>query len=293
LLEDSSPWDMASGSWISRPLGSEGNEDEMDLIRGDVRDEHILASALRGVEAVVHLAAKVDVRESIIRPSIYHEVNSTGTLKLLEAARKAGVSKFILASSCAVYGEAVRVPIDEGHPTSPLSPYAASKLAAEAYCHAYAMAYGLKVAILRLFNVYGPGQRDAYAGVIKRFIERVRRGRPPVIYGSGQQVRDFVHVQDVVEAFAQALKYDGRSPVTLNIGSGKGTKIVELAELVCRLAGWDELRPIRARARRGEIFVSVASIERAAKELHYRPKVSLEDGIRQQLMGAKSIEVAQ
>jgi UDP-glucose 4-epimerase len=143
------------------------------------------------------------------------------------------------------------VPIDEAHPMLPLSPYADSKLAAEAYCHAYARAYGMNTVILRFFNIYGPGQRNTYAGVIQRFIDGVLRSKSPIIYGSGQQVRDFLHVQDATEAIARSLAYEGESHTTFNIDSGKATEIIDLAKLIFRLAGREELKPVRARARKG------------------------------------------
>jgi UDP-glucose 4-epimerase len=148
----------------------------------------------------------------------------------------------------------------------------------------------MNTVILRFFNIYGPGQRNTYAGVIQKFIDRVLRSISPIIYGSGQQIRDFLHVQDATEAIARSLAYEGESHTTFNIDSGKATEIIDLAKLIFRLAGGEELKPVRARARKGEIHMSLANIEKATKKLNFHPEVSLEIGIKQLLTSQELIQ---
>jgi len=253
--------------------------DGASVVKGDLRFASAVERALDGVDVVYHLAALTDVRESVRRPRLYHRVNADGTLNLLEGCRRAGVKRVIYVSSCAVYGEPVRLPIDENHPTNPLSPYAASKLAAEAYCRSYAFCYGFDVAVFRLFNVYGPRQSDDYAGVISEFVRRVCNGEPPVIYGSGEQSRDFIYVSDVVECLVKAIDLSGFE--VFNLGSGRAMTINELAELVLRLSGRSGLEPVRVEGRRGEVFASVADVSKVERVLGFRAKKPLEEGIKE------------
>ena len=253
--------------------------DGASLVKGDLRFAPMVERALDGVDAVYHLAALTDVRESVKKPRLYHRVNVDGTLNLLEGCRSAGVRRLVYVSSCAVYGEPVRLPISEDHPTNPLSPYAASKLAAEAYCRSYAFCYGFDVTVFRLFNVYGPRQSENYAGVISRFVKRVCEGKPPIIYGSGEQSRDFIHVGDVVECLAKAIDLSGFD--VFNLGSGKAVTVNELAELVLRLSGRTELKPVRVKGRRGEIFASVADVSKVERVLGFKAKKPLEEGIKE------------
>ncbi|MCD6369431.1 MAG: GDP-mannose 4,6-dehydratase [Thermoproteales archaeon] len=230
-------------------------------------------------DAVVHAAALISVDESMRKPLLYHKVNSTGTLNVLRACVKAGCTQIVYLSSAAVYGNPVNLPIDECHPLNPLSPYGASKLSGELYVRVYE-AYGLKSTVLRLFNVYGPGQSREYAGVIMRFIERVKKGLPPIIFGDGKQTRDFIYVDDVVSAVELALKK--RVSGVFNIATGQPVTILGLAKIICRLAGLD-LKPVFQDPRPGDIRHSYASIEKARKKLKWRPEVSLETGLRKLL----------
>ncbi|MCC6050604.1 MAG: SDR family NAD(P)-dependent oxidoreductase [Thermofilum sp.] len=261
--------------------GSEANlkglEGTVRVVRGDVRDPRSVGEAARGAEGVVHLAALIDVAESVEKPDLYFDVNVRGTLNVLETARSAEV--FVFASSAAVYGDPVRLPIAEDHPLRPLSPYGATKVAGEALVHAYAAARGFRPVILRLFNVYGPKQSRAYAGVVTEFVKRVLRGEPPLIYGDGTQSRDFVFVDDVVEYFVRALRTEEVRGI-YNVGSGKAVSVLELAELVAKVLGRPELKPVHAPPRPGDIKHSVADISRAVRDFGYRPRVALEEGLR-------------
>jgi len=200
------------------------------------------------------------------------EVNATGTLNLLIASLNRGVERLVYLSTCAVYGEPEYVPVDEIHPTNPISPYAASKLAAEHYCKAFQQAYGLKTIVLRPFNVYGPRQND---GVVAQFVQRVKKGGLPIVYGNGRQTRDFLYVIDAVDAIVLALKRDSAVGEVFNIGTGKATTINELVRLLLRIFGM-ELKPLREEPRIGDVRQSCADIRKAEKELGYRPRFSLE-----------------
>ena len=235
---------------------------------------------MQGMEAVVHLAAITNVPYSISHPIMTNRVNVEGTVNLLNSACKGRVSKFVNISSYAVYGEAKRLPTDEQHPKAPLSPYAASKLCSEVYCGAFHEAYGLDTTSLRLFNVYGPRQEgDPYAGVIVQFKKRLMKGDPPVVYGYGNQTRDFVHVYDVVDAICKCLENTHVVGNVFNIGSGIATSISELADLMIALSQKD-IRPVYSPPRQGDIMRSCADITRARAELGYEPMISLETGLK-------------
>ena len=232
------------------------------------------------VEVVVHLAAYISAPESVRKPLSYFRNNALGTAVVAEACRRVGVGKVVYASSAAVYGEPKYLPIDEGHPTEPLSPYGLSKLVGELILRQYARNYGLKVTVLRLFNVYGSGQNPAYAGVISRFIERAIAGKPLIIYGDGLQTRDFVHVEDVAEAFYKAIVSDVTG--VFNVGSGKPTRIIDLVAIVREVAGGN-VRVKFAPPRKGDIRHSYASIEKARRELRWEPRRRLKEELRKML----------
>ena len=246
------------------------------FIEGDVRGSEVVEEAVKGVEHVCHLAAVVSVPYSMREPLLTHSVNATGTLNLLVSSLKHEVEKFVYVSTCAVYGEPEYLPVDEVHPVNPISPYAASKLAAEHYCKAFQKDYGLKTVILRPFNVYGPRQND---GVVAQFLQQVKKGGLPIIYGNGRQTRDFVYVRDAVDAIVLALKHDVAVGKIFNIGTGEATTINELAQLLLRILGL-ELKPIREEQRMGDVRESCADIRRAEKELGYKPRFSLEKALK-------------
>ncbi len=253
---------------------------KFSLIKGDVRNLDDIKDAIRDADAVFHLAAIASVPISVENPLLVNDVNVKGTLNLLKASLEAHVERFIYASSCAVYGESRYLPLDEKHPTSPMSPYAASKLAAEYHCKVFYENYGLNTLCLRYFNVYGPRQVEGfYSGVIMQFVDRLEQGKPPIIYGDGEQTRDFVHVSDVVEANLLALDCQSSGRV-INVGSGRSTAINELARVLIGLSGRNDLKPMYMSPRRGDIRNSYADINKAKRELDYRPTVTLEEGLR-------------
>lgn len=249
------------------------------FVEGDVRDFGLVDKSVQSVDAVVHLAAVTNVPYSVKDPTLTHDVNVTGTLNLLRACVKSDVDRFLYISSCAIYGEPEYLPIDERHSTNPISPYAASKLAAEYYCKTFQVAYGLKPVIMRLFNVYGPRQgANSYNGVIAEFLKNLRSGRPPIIYGDGMQTRDFVHVQDVIGAIWLCLNNGKVWGEAFNIGSGKATTLNGLAELLAKIVG-KPLKPVYEESKSGDIKHSFADVGKAARVLGYESKIPLEKGL--------------
>jgi len=271
--------DLSSGSL--KNIEHHLDEPGFRFVKGDIRHARTVEKALEGVDAVIHEAAIASVPLSIKDPALTNEVNIFGTLNLLEVSLRAKVKRFVYASSCAVYGAASELPISEDVPLKPLSPYASSKLAAEERCKVFHENYGLETIRLRYFNVYGPRQAASeYAGVMLKFLERIRRDQPPVIFGDGEQTRDFVYIGDVVEATLLALDREGAAGEVFNIGTGEATTIKKLCEIFLKLTGKTHLKPIYMDAKPGDIRHSQADITKAMKLLGYRPKVSLELGVR-------------
>ncbi len=254
--------------------------DRIEVIEGDVRDPLAVRQAVDRVEVVAHLAALVSVEGSLRNSRETMDVNTGGTLNLLEAARQAGVSRFLFASSAAVYGDCSELPLHEDLPLCPLSPYAASKVAGEALCRAYWASYGLPTVILRFFNIYGPRQdpQSPYSGVISIFVGRMRRGLPPVVYGDGLQTRDFVYVGDVVAALIRAGKQDGAAGAVVNIARGEETSVLRLVMLLNQVLG-ATLEPEFAPARAGDIRRSSGDPRRAHSVLGWQPTVGLAEGL--------------
>jgi len=260
------------------------------FVQGDIRDTKAIENAFVGVDAVIHEAAMISIPLSIEDPKLANNVNAGGTLALLKASLEHGAKRFIYASSCAVYGEQARLPIREDAPPNPLSPYASSKLVAEQSCRTFFELEGLETVCLRYFNVYGARQTGEYAGVMTKFIERLRANQPPVIYGDGEQTRDFIYVGDVVDATLLALERDGVAGKTLNVGTGRATSINELCGIFLRLTGKTRLKPTREAPRPGDIRHSQADTSRMRKLLGYKPKVSLEQGVKKLLRSFKVVE---
>ena len=263
---------------------------DVDWMEGDVRDPDALVLAAAGVEVVFHLAASVGNARSIAHPIEDSEVNVLGTLRVLEAARHAGVRKVVFSSSAGIFGELKTVPIREDHPVEPDSPYGASKLGAEKLCLAYSKLYPMECVCLRYFNVYGVNQRyDAYGNVIPIFAHRALRGLPLVIYGDGEQTRDFVNVRDVAMANYKAGLSRGVSGA-FNIASGTRVTINQLAAMLTEVAdvpAMIEYGPPRP----GDVRHSLADVSAAREALGYEPTVSLGEGLREYMKWARGADV--
>ena len=258
----------------------------VEVITGDIRDAALCRSALAGADFVFHHAAEVSVPQSIQDPASCIAVNLGGLVNLLEAARSAQtVKRFVLASSCAVYGDTPGAAKSEASPTNPLSPYASSKLGGEYLCRNYFALHGLQTVCLRYFNVYGPDQdpNGAYAAVIPKFISALLNGERPIIYGDGEQTRDFVFVGDVGEANLQAA-FAGQDAAgqSLNIGSGRSVSLNQILAALSQMLG-REVEVDRRAARAGDIRASGADITLAQKLLDFSPSVALEGGLARTL----------
>jgi len=261
-------------------LASHKDKENFHFIRGDIRDSDLVKRALKDVDAVFHAAALVSVSRSVEDPILTNEVNVTGTLNLLKACLDSNIKRFIFSSSTAIYGDTKTLPISEDIVPQPISPYAVSKLAAENYTQVFYEVYGLETVCLRYFNVYGPRQEyGPYSGVITIFINRLKHGEPPIVYGDGEQTRDFVEVQDVVEANMLALRKRDAVGQIFNIATGLPTTVNRLAELLQEIVGRTELKPVHAKPRLGDIRYNHADIGKARKILGYEPKVSLKAGL--------------
>ncbi len=258
-----------------------GRLSRIELIEGDVRERGLVARAVDGCWGVAHLAAIASVSRSFEAPEETVAVNTGGTQAVLAAAALAGARRVVFSSTCAVYGDAAEPPIAEEAPTAPLSPYAASKLAAERLLLEAAEDGRLQPAVLRFFNVYGPRQDAAsdYAGVIAAFMERAVAGEPVTVYGDGEQTRDFVFVGDVTRACRMALEREEAGAGPINIGAGAETSVNAIAEEVARAAG-RALEVRREAAREGDVRRSRAAVARAREALGWRAEVPFAEGLR-------------
>jgi len=269
---------------------SYGKEDNLTQIRdkvafhhGSILDPDILAKAIDGCQVVFHMAAVSSVAESLKDPLRCHEVNATGTLAVFDAARNQG-AKVVFSSSAAVYGEQRTMPVDENMRTGPISLYGAQKLQGEHYAQVYADLFALPIVCLRYFNVFGPRQDPGspYSGVVSIFANRFSAGQDVTIYGDGKQTRDFVFVADIVRANLLAATHAEADGHIFNIGTGRGTTILQVAEEIksqTKSAGKISF----AEARAGDIRESRADISRANGMLGYQPETSIEQGLSQLL----------
>ena len=257
---------------------------QIRFIRGSVTDLSTCRRAVERVDCVLHHAAVTSVQRSVDEPVVTHQVNATGTLNVLLAARDRGVRRVVYAGSTSAYGNPDTLPNSEEHVTRPLSPYAASKLAGEEYCVAFHATYGLETVALRYFNIFGPRQdpNSQYAAVVPRFITTALAGERPTIFGDGKQTRDFVYIANVVHAnllAARAPAADVAGQV-FNIGCGKGVSVNQLWDHIRTLAGVP-LAPLYAQGRAGEVRDSVAELAKARRLMGYEPVVDFEEGLRQ------------
>jgi UDP-glucose 4-epimerase len=249
------------------------------FLEGDIRDENKLVAAFEDVDVVIHLAALIDIAASIANPSETNDVNVTGTLNVLCEAARCKVKRLIFASSTAVYGDAKKLPINEDTDVNPISPYAASKLAGEAYCKAFTGSFNLSTVVLRFFNVYGPrSEKSPYCGVITKFLQQSNEDETLKIFGDGKQTRDFIHVKDIVEALILALEARGVDGETFNICTGIPTSIDDLAKAV-QVATQKDSPITHEAARQGEIKFSYGDPSKAKEKLHFKAKISLSEGL--------------
>jgi nucleoside-diphosphate-sugar epimerase len=273
---------LATGSVSNLPAGAH-------FFEGDAGDSDLLARIVPGCQAIFHLAAVSSVQDSLDRPMAVHGTNLTATLSLLEAAVRHRVSRFVFSSSAAVYGDTGGLPAREDMIPSPLSHYAVQKLACEHYCGVYRRLHGLETVCLRYFNVYGPRQRadSPYSGVIAKFIDAAKTGRPMTIFGDGSQTRDFCHVSDVVAANLSAANAspDAIADGIFNIGCGTSVTIGKLAGILADLSA-SASPPEHREGRPGEIKFSQADISRASLQLGYRPSIEVTSGLGELLRDA-------
>ena len=266
---------------------------EVNFTRGSVTDKPKLWRLLNRVDCVYHLAARVSVPESILYPREYEATNVGGTVALMEAMRDAGVQRVVLTSSGAIYGEQPHQPVTEDMPPHPTSPYAVSKLAAEYYVSTIGGLWGIETVALRIFNAYGPDQSipPSHAPVIPQFMQQALGGGSLVVYGNGEQTRDFVYIDDVVEALVTAATAHGIDRQVINVGLGQETSVNELVRAIERITG-RETHPLHVPSQSGGVNRLVANLASARGWLNYEPQVDLQMGLRLLLERDPQFQVA-
>ena len=290
--------ELLAGGWDVTVLDNllSGHRSNLDpvpaaqFIEGDIRDGVALEKAIDGANAVFHLAASVGNKRSVDFPLDDADINVMGTIRVLEAMRKAGTRKIVYSSSAGIFGELKTLPIKEDHPIEPDSPYGATKLCAEKQCLAYSKLYDLDSVCLRYFNVYGPHQRfDAYGNVIPIFVFKLLRGEAITIFGDGEQTRDFINVRDVVRANIAAAEAPGVWGA-FNLGSGTRITINHLIDLISEAAG-ERPQVTYGPPRPGDVRDSLADISAAQTAFGFQPTVEFEEGLRDYVAWART-EVA-
>jgi UDP-glucose 4-epimerase len=267
------------------PLGK-----RFEFIHSDLNDAKAVSRAVEGVELIFHQAALASVPRSVEAPLETHQACVTGTLVLLDAARKAGVRRVVYAASSSAYGDQPGSAKRETDLPAPLSPYAAAKLAAEHYCQAFYHTYGLETVSVRYFNVFGPRQdpNSLYSAVIPQFIVKMLSGKRPVIYGDGRQSRDFTYVDNVVTGNLLAAEAPKAKGMSINIANGRSTDLLTLVRLINEMLGID-LAPIHAPARVGDVRDSLADITVARAILNFEPAIDFEEGLRRSIAYYRSL----
>ena len=269
---------FATGS--KENLADAAGDERLHVIEGDIRDRETVSAACGGVVVVFHLAC-LGVRHSLHRPEENHDVNATGTLRLIEAARHCAVPRFVHVSTSEVFGTAQHAPMDEAHPTWPETVYGASKLAGEAYARAAFRTHGFPAVVVRPFNNYGSRSHFEHDSgeVIPRSVVRVLAGRPPLIFGDGQQTRDFLHVSDCVRALVDLAACEAAVGETVNVGYGEECTIEGLCQSIADLAGRPDLRPEHLEARPGDVRRLWVDNRRVRELIDFNPDVKLEQGL--------------
>jgi nucleoside-diphosphate-sugar epimerase len=255
---------------------------DVEIFEGDLRDTSRVTEAVRGVNIIFHEAAFVSVPESMEKPQECFDVNVTGTSVLLEAARKADVNRVVIASSAAVYGDSTAMPLVEDTPLKQLSPYATSKRIDEMYAELFTNRFGLDVAALRYFNVYGPRQRpdSMYAAAVPIFIRRMLDNKPVTIFGDGGQSRDLINVRDVVQANLLASRHPAAPGQIFNVCTGVETRLLDLLDILYEIFP-NAPKHVHAEPRAGDIYRSIGNPKRAMNTLEFRPQVTLAEGIKE------------
>ncbi|MFW9928580.1 MAG: NAD-dependent epimerase/dehydratase family protein [Candidatus Thorarchaeota archaeon] len=258
------------------PLISRG----VNLVDGDILDYDRLSKPMANHDFVIHLAAQIDISKSIENPSHTKKVNVDGTINVLKSCKKNKIKNFIGTSSSAVYGNSTQLPLKETSTLTPISPYGQSKLEMEKAIIDFSKNNNLNSIILRLFNVYGIGQTESYAGVITKFCNNIIKNKPLIIFGDGTFTRDFIHINDVVKAIINASnKMERKKGNVYNIASGTKTSILELAELILSISGKNlEIKYLPPK--KGDIPYSQSNIDLAKKELNFNPKITLKEGLK-------------
>ena len=259
---------------------------EISIVKGDILNFELLSEVMRDIDIVFHHAAILEIPKILEDPVTDLNVNALGTLNVLRAAHRNDIKKVIYASSASCYGQCQYLPIDELHPLRPQWPYGVSKLAGEKYCIMFHELFGLSVVALRYGIVYGP--REWFGRVMTIFTKKVLENESPIIFGDGNQSRDFVHVKDAVRATINSVKSEEASGQALNIGSGNGTKIKDLANMIIRLSGrgsvapkFEDPKPGEKGRKPGELKHLVLDIKKASKLLNFKPKIKLERGLEE------------
>ncbi|MEP7213282.1 MAG: SDR family oxidoreductase [Acidobacteriota bacterium] len=255
---------------------------DFEFIEGDINDDAALTRALDGVEIVFHEAALPSVPRSVENPLETHNACVNGTFNVLNKSRSAGVRRLVYAASSSAYGDQETLPKVETMAAKPLSPYAAAKLTGEYYCQVFSRVYGLETLSLRYFNVFGPRQNPSsmYSGVISRFIDALMKGETPVIYGDGEQSRDFTYIANVVDANIKAAQTQSGIGETINVANGERVSLNELLEVLKKITGKEDVSATYEQFRNGDVMHSQAGIDRALTVLPYEKLVGLEEGLR-------------
>lgn len=283
------------GSHLIKYLGKQGNKivifdnlynsksrqfknSDIKIIKGDILDYPLLSKSLQNIDVVIHLAAQISVSDSIKDPDNTMKINVDGTQNVLNACIDNNIKNFIAISTAAVFGNQNEI-VNENSKTDPISPYGKSKLVMEEKILDFSKKHNLNSIILRFFNLYGPGQSPQYAGVIAKFLDKIKENKPLEIYGDGSQTRDFIHIDDAVECIGLAIKNISKKTGKIyNVGSGKSTSILEIANLLLELSGKN--LPINFKPEiKGDILYSKTSIALVTKELGFEPKISLKEGL--------------
>ncbi len=253
----------------------------LEIIKGDIRSLRTCKKAMKGMEYVFHQAALPSVQRSVEDPETSNAVNVGGTLNILLAAREEGVKRVIYASSSSIYGDTPTLPKHEEMPSHPLSPYALQKYIGEQYCRLFYQLYGLDSVSLRYFNIFGPKQdpNSVYSAVIPRFIEALLHGRPPIIFGDGEQSRDFTFIENVVQANLLAMSAERLHGEAMNIACGKRISLNQLLKILKQILG-SKLSPVYQEPREGDVRHSLADIHKSKKIINYMPKVGTREELK-------------